>query len=222
MVDTELLLKEATFKIEEFAEAYTRQLQNNLSSILKTEAIPAIKEAYLSEYDTLVGIVESLTPSRISGEDPLSLRAQRPLFVKQLSSQLEGASFDGNEFSVSIKLTGDENETGIPSSPSSLNFYIEGAIGEYAFITPELLKKRRPESKASRGRLGQGFIISKRNYEREKWEQFTGVSFSEVRHPISGFRPYREFEKVPESIDFSIYIKKALEKTNESFKSSTL
>ena len=60
-------------------------------------------------------------------------------------------------------------------------------------------------------------MISRKNYERERWEYFTGIKFEEVQHPISGFPPFKEFRFVPGKIDFGAYVRKALEKTNTEF-----
>lgn len=216
------IIDAATPKIKEFATQYQETFEKNVQKVFLAEALPALKAAYITVYDRLADTVESRYPPRIKGKDKLSLVAQRPLFVSNLDRQLAGASFDGGEFNLSLKLTGAEDADGRPTSPDSLNFYIEGAIGRYAFITPEHLKQRRPTSEASRGRLSEGFIISQRNYVRERWEELTGVSFDEVQHPISGFSPFEDFEEVPGSIDFGVYVRKALEQTDADLNGTTV
>jgi len=191
MVTVEEALPAIRLGLETFASKYSEELQKNINAVFKAEAIPAIKEAYLVVYDRLANIVEGLYPSRIKGKDSLSLQSQRPLFVAQLDRELANASFEGGAFSVSIRLTGDEDADGRPTTPDSLNFYIEGVMGAFAFITPEHLEQRRPTSEASRGRVGRGFMISRKNYFRERWEEITGIPFSEVRHPVSGLAPSR-------------------------------
>lgn len=222
MATTEEILKAARPGIEAFEAKYAESLQKNIAKVFLSEALPALKDAYVETYDRLAAIVEALYPPAIRGKDPLSLVLQRGLFVAQLEKQIAAATFEGGELSISLKLTGETDAEGRPTTPDSLNYYIEGVIGEYAYITPEHLLKRRPTSEASRGRLGQGFIISRRNYERERWKELTGVGFPEVRHPVSGFSPFKDFDKVPESVDFAGFVAKALENTNAEFDGQAL
>jgi len=217
MVVNEDILQVVGPGLESFQRKYVARLQSNVDTVFESEALPALKAAYLETYDRLAETVEGLYPARIKGKDPLSLVSERPLFVAQLDRELAKASFAGGEFSLSIKLTGETDADGAPTTPDSLNFYIEGNIGESAFITPEHLKQRRSTSTASRGRVGKGFLISRRNYSKERWEELTGVPFAEVRHPISGFRPFTDFAKVPASVDFGGFVRKAVEKTNSEF-----
>ena len=215
MVSVEEIVRAAGPQIDRIARDYERRLGSNLETVFRNEALPALRDAYIEVYDELAALVESLYPPRIKGQDGLSLVRQRSLFVSNLNRQIQAADTGGGQLNVSLKLTGESDAEGRATSPDSLNFYIEGVAGEFGFITPDHFKLRRPNSDARLGRIGRGFIISRRNYVRERWEEITRISFNEVRHPISGFRPFRkQFEAVPGKINFGTFVEKALRQTN--------
>ena len=104
----------------------------------------------------------------------------------------------------------------VPKGPSVFDwliFYLEGFVGEYAFITEETYKKFFEKKKVTKkalekfstwGWFGEGFMIERKVYFKQGLNQV--VSFSSIRHPFSGLRPTKLFERALDGIDMkSIY-----------------
>jgi hypothetical protein len=192
MVDVEKVRSEAAIRFAaEFVVQFTAVLQ---------EKGPELETIYMNAYDSLADAEEGQTGQAIRGKDPTSLKKLRPLFLKQIRDELS-SNIIVDEAGVSIRLMeenllgyGDEQgREGPPKSVDVLHFYITGNISEFGFITPEQYKARGRRSSKPLGRVGAGFLIPRKRYEQERWQEVTGLTFSDVRHPISGQSPYKGF-----------------------------
>ncbi len=211
-----LVTKQATAKAKQF----TAELNRQLKVTFKTELVPALKARFLEAYDALANEEQGEYGSAIRGDDPTALLKWRSLFEQQIDKELAGISVSDGEININI---GDlssfgagqthENRHDVPQTVDWLIYYIEGLPGEFAFISAKQAYKKNPlRSPTSLGRFGEGFIIPRELYEEEGWEKATGLKFSEVRHPISGQRPYNRFEKIPNNFDFSRFVQSAVQK----------
>lgn len=210
--------------VEKFSKPFMELLRVNLSEVLRTVALPEIQAEFLKVYDYLADIEEAEAGSAIKGKDPLSLKNLRNVFASQLNRELARAEIENGQLVIKIMDKsllgyGGPTPTGPVQTVDILAFYIEGMVEEHAFITPEQYKRgRKGEVRGNfGGRVGGGFMMTRRNYEREGWDKITGVSFAQVRHPISGQTPFNGFDDVPSKINFNKYINMALAQTTDEF-----
>lgn len=191
------------------------KMKTDIEKVFKKHAGPALKKAMLRAYDELATEEESQYPPFIKGQDPLSLKKVRHLFEDQLDRELDAIRFVGDVLVVEIGnqrdwgIGDEEAAEGAPKTVDFLGFYIEGVVGEWAFITFGMYNEFRGHGLSEYGRLGDGFLISKERYIKEGWEK--EAKFEDVRHPISGHPPYNGFEQAMAKFDFSPYINKALQ-----------
>jgi hypothetical protein len=208
-----------------YGRLYSEALVVALQRVLRNEAREEIKNLYLATYDKLAEMEESEAGSAIKGKDPLSLKNLRGVFERQLDTELATAKVtpSGN---VIINLMNKNllgyagaTPTGPVETVDILAYYLEGVQGEHAFITVEQYKAGRKGGSRGNfgGRVGGGFMMERKNYEKEGWEKITGVPFAAVRHPISNQQPFNEFDTLAAKIDFSKYIKLALQQINQDF-----
>lgn len=201
----------------ESAEKFIRILREEIKTIFKEQAFPELKAEMLRAYDNLASQEEAQFGQESQGEDPLSLKRWRHLFEKQLDEELSKAVITDDEINIRLGtlslLSGGDDRRGDPETVDWLIFYIEGVVGEFGFISTEQYLMRRPNYDTSRlGRFGEGFLISKEDYERERWERVTGIPFSAIKHPISGQRPYKGFERAADKVDFNKFVNIAAER----------
>lgn len=196
--------------------------KKHLESVFRNEVAQDLKKDFLGAYDYLAQEEKSQFPSPIRGEDPSALENWRHLFAQQLDRELADIKFQGDEIIINIgnkELLGfgeTPPKKGEPQSVDWLGLYIEGIIGEFAFITEEQYKARGRRSSKPLGRFGAGFLMPKDRYKQERWEEVTGLKFEDVRHPISGQKPYKRFEQIPQRFDFGKYVNEALQRTVKS------
>lgn len=195
----------------------------NLKAVFKNEAAVEIRNKFIGAYDKLMLQEASQYPSKIKGKDPSALEFFRGLFIAQLDREIANIRVESNNLIIEI---GDKFSWGYgrerplqgePTTPDILSYYIEGVSGTVGFISTKHYELRRDAPSEGLGRFGGGFLISESRYAIEGWERITKIKFSEIKHPISGQRPYREFEKVPGSIDFNKYIQLAVERAFKDF-----
>jgi hypothetical protein len=208
--------------VGKFSEFMVKEFKKALLEVFKAEAATDLKKAFLEQYDLLTEEERNQSGPAVRGKDPSSLERFRPLFEAQLERELQATSIKGDEIVINVGDkeawgSGEDSPEGTPTSPDILSFYVEGIVGEFAFITPEQYESRGRRSSKPLGRFGGGFLISKERYKQELWHKVTGLSFEDVRHQISGQSPFKGFERVPNKIDFGKYIGIALEKTTKRF-----
>lgn len=221
--------QEINDKVIKGTKLFVSTFEREFNRLVKTEMVPAIKKELLAAYDELASLSEAAAP--IAKEDPENLRLWRHLFEAQIDKELATASFRDGEIFISVldkeKLGyGLSDREGDPETVDWLVFYIEGMAGEFAFITRETYEKMRGEKKALNfskyGRLGKGFLMTKERWISERWEVRTKLKFSDVRHQLSGWRPYNGFETALSRIDMETFINKTLEITTKRLDNNDL
>jgi hypothetical protein len=201
--------------IKQLGLALDKKMRSNLKSTIVSELKvnlarggEAFKIALLAQYDKLASEGYG---SKSQNKDPLSLSEFRGLFISQLDNAVKSIKFEGNTITLSV---GDFSEWGLDGNQEAplyfLSYYIEGNIGEWGFLPVEIHNLGHRERDGG-GHHGAGFMISKEDYENERWHSKTGVPFSDIKHPLSGRPPFRGFNQAAESFDWSPYVCKAVE-----------
>lgn len=224
------IIKANAPKIKKVTDELKNKFIANFTAIYRTEGVPLIKKRLMEAYDVLAAIEEGEMGAAIRGKDPTSLISLRSLFEQQITTELgNNISVKGDELLIEfmdkskLGFDGPVDEStsdGPPTTVDVLSFYLRGMIGEFAFITPEQYEARGRRSSKPLGRLGAGFLMSKRRYEQERWAEVTKLPFSDVRHAISGQSPYDGFREAIDAIDFQPIISSVLRKTMASLGSS--
>jgi hypothetical protein len=210
-------------KREKFDSLWYFDFEDNLTRILNTIGAEEIKETFMAAYDKLANIEENEAGSAIKGKDPMSLKNLRGVFERQIQRELASARFEEGGLVIGLMnrdLLGyaGATPTGPVDTVDIMAFYLEGIPDEHAFITIEQYEAGRKGSSRGKhgGRLGAGFMMPRKAYEKEGWEKITGLSFAEVRHPISSQKAYNGFDNLASEIDMDKYIRLALEQTNRA------
>lgn len=186
-------------------------IQHNVSEILKNEAIPFLIDRIMAGYDGLSERADILP------EDPTNPSRWRTQFLTKLHTEL-GQTFIVTGNRISVRLGEKEflgyNESGEidPDDTQPLHwlvFFIEGLIGDWAFITPENYTRitKRPYQ-AGWGRFDDGFMVSKQDYQEQGWDKV--IPFSEVRHPFSGYSPVDIFSEALREFKLRPFVQKAI------------
>lgn len=208
------------FLIKKLEPRILRELLN----IMKSSLIPAIEKNLMRVYDSELSAMEP-------GYDPAKPSVARAAFRDSIRSSLE-QTLEKKSNTVSLStgnvqdLNLDKANKGylysIPKNPGPLSwlvFYLEGFIGEYAFITQEVYKKLADAGQVNKANLdsfsrwgwyGKGFLIPKGAYLDRGFHNT--VPFEAVRHPFSGVKPTKLFERAMDSIDFNALVSKAIKK----------
>ena len=223
MVDLNHVLKLLEPKLGKITESFRENFRKNVLEVFKGPAAAEIKEALLAAYDRLADSEDAQYGPIARNADPLNLKKVRNLFEAQISKELsENVRLEGDELVIEVMNKSDlgigrtKLEKGVLSTVDFLGFYIEGFAGEVAFVPKKIILEHRPFTDSQFGRLGEGFLLPRKAYKAAGFEQTTGVSFEQLRHPISGHPPYRGFDEALSNVDYSKYINQALEETIKS------
>jgi hypothetical protein len=189
-------------------------IHHNIVTVVRTEAFPHLIDLIMDGYDSL--------SDRMSGmpEDPTNPAYWRTEFKAKLDEDLERnlivtdkgliVSLGDKEF---LGYSGDDNWDPKSSQPLKwLVFYLEGLLGDWAFISPELYAQKRGSS-GTPGRFGEGFLISRDEFDKEGWDKI--VSFDSVRHPFSGMSPLNIFTEALNEFKLKPFIVKAIKFSKE-------
>lgn len=207
---------------EKVKRLFLRLFKKHLKSIIKAEAGPALINKVLEQYELeLYGIA--------ADTDPTAPEHWIDEFTELLYADLE-ETIKTTSKGITFGL-GDEEALGYLSRPLSsesqdvlktFSFILEGNIGEYAWITPELYESYRGPGSWDEdwGRFGAGFLMSREEFEKEGWDQV--VSFEAVRFGFSGEQPKDIFFNAYAGFDWSIYIVKAVEQATKELKGRTI
>ena len=156
----------------------------------------------------LIGVVDI--------SDPTAPEHFRGRFESMLyESVKESIVITGNTVKVSI---GDKNEmgyNGVTEDPmSTIVFIIEGILGDYAFLTKDIIQTRF-KSHPYLGRYSGGYLVSKSYFYSKGWNNI--VNWSDVRWGFSNKPPIDIFNI--NTVPVSDIISKTITKTCEEFSS---
>lgn len=206
-------------KLKRIIQSRQELIHNNIVVTVKTEAIPHLIDMIMDGYDRLSDRMNTLP------EDPTNPANWRTEFKAKLDEDLV-RNLTVTDRGLIIRL-GDkdflgytDDEKGDPDDDSPLTwlvYYLEGLMGEWAFISLDVYKEKRKNSKATKlGRFGEGFMISKEQFDKEGWGSF--ISFEEARHPFSGYSPVDIFTEALNEFRFKPFIEKAIKASKEGRK----
>ncbi len=187
-------------------------VRENIKNVLRNEAFPHLITLIMKGYDSLSDRGEK------GPDDPTSPSRWRPEFLAKLHKDLED-TFIATKDIISVKI-GDRDFLGYdpsgvinPDDTQPLHwlvFYIEGLIGDWAFITPDDYNRlTRGNYETKWGRFSQGFMVSKEDYQEQGWDRT--IPFSQVRHPFSGFAPLDIFTEALNEFKIRPFIQKAID-----------
>ena len=188
-------------------------IQANVASVLKKEAVPFLIERIMVGFDNLSERANTLP------EDPTNPGNWRAEFLSKLEEDLE-RNFVVAGGRITIRL-GDKDFLGYDPSGESdssdteplhwMVFFIEGLIGDWAFVSPENYARLNKGSKYQPGwgRFNRGFMVSREVYEEQGWARI--IPFSELRHPFSGFSPLDIFAEALREFKLRPFIQKAID-----------
>jgi len=219
------IIKSLAPHVKTVTDQILKAFQVNFIQVYVTDLMPQLKAAVMRAYDNLVAIEDAEMPSRIKGKDPTALGNARSYFESVIVEELGAPASNGGSLTIGFmnrqKMGFDSDD---PTHPlNSFKYYINGVTGEFAFITPEHYVTRRGRAhKGPLGDLGAGFLMSSTSYKEERWEEETGVAFSEVRHSISGQRPYTGFEEELNKFDYTGFFTKVVGMTTKSIDGTAL
>lgn len=192
-------------------EKKQKLIRENIVTVIRTEAIPHLIDLIMDGYDELSDRADQLP------EDPTNPSNWRTEFRNKLERDFEqNLIISDNRIIVRL---GDKEFMGYDGSGRApegdeplvwLVYYIEGLAGDWGFITPALYEEFRGRGSYERdwGRFGQGFLISRQQFEEEGWSNI--VSFDAIRHPFSGFSPVDIFTEALRGFTFRRFVEKAL------------
>ena len=196
---------------EKVKRLFLRLFKKHLKKVIKDEAGPALINKVLEQYELeLYGIAAE--------SDPTAPEHWVDEFTELLYADLE-ETIKTTSKGITFGL-GDKEALGYLGRPLStesqdvlktFSFILEGNIGEYAWITPEIYESRRGAGSWDEewGRFGAGFLMSQEEFEKEGWDQV--VSFEAVRFGFSGEQPKDIFINAYASFDLEPYVVKAAE-----------
>ena len=195
-----------------FIESTELLIRQNIKSVLRNQAIPHLIDLIMIGYDSLSDIANT------GPDDPTNPANWREEFYLKLQKDLED-TFIVTGDNIRVKL-GDKaflgyNESGgiSPDDVEPLHwlvFYLEGLIGDWAFITPETYTRVTHGGiyKPGWGRFEEGFMINREDYEEQGWGRV--VPFAQVRHPFSGFAPLDIFSVALDGFKIRHFVGKAI------------
>jgi len=200
-------------KLKSVLQKKQNLIQKNIVGVLKKEAVPFLIERIMVGFDSLAERADMLP------EDPTNPGNWRAEFLNKLEEDL-ARNFVVAGGRITIRL-GDKDFLGYdPSGEVDSNdteplhwmvFYIEGLIGDLAFVSPENYTRlnRGSKYKPGWGRFDQGFMVSRQDYEEQGWDRV--LPFSQLRHPFSGFSPLDIFAEALREFKLRPFIQKAID-----------
>jgi hypothetical protein len=202
-----------TSKLKRILEKKQKLVLDNIATVLQKDALPYLIERIMVGFDSIAERADMLP------EDPTNPSNWRGEFLNKLEEDVSQNFFvEGNKIVIRI---GDKDFLGYDSSGSIASddteplhwmvFFLEGLIGDWAFISPETYTKitKGGQYRPTWGRFGDGFMISSEEYAERGWDRI--VPFSQVRHPFSGFSPLDIFAEALQEFHLRPFIQKAID-----------
>ena len=204
-------IKVDSSKLKKILKSKQDLISSNIQIVVTTQAIPHLIDLVMKGYDSLSQRMNTLP------EDPTNPSHWRQEFKASLQRDLEQNLLITSKGLI-VRLGNKEflgyasGNTNDPNDSNPLTwmvFYIEGLVGEWAFISPEVYEKHanKPPD-PSWGRFADGFMISKAQFDADGWSK--AVSFEEVRHPFSGFSPLDIFTEALNEFQMKPFIARAI------------
>jgi hypothetical protein len=200
-------------KLKQVLEKKQKLIQSNVVAILKKDAVPFLIERIMVGFDGLADRAE------MQPEDPTNPANWRAEFLAKLEEDLERTFVvAGNKITVQL---GDRAFLGYdpsgnidPNDTEPLHwmvFFIEGLVGDWAFISPDTYQRLNPGGRYQPGwgRFERGFMVSRQEYEEQGWNR--QIPFSQLRHPFSGFNPVDIFAEALREFRLRPFIQKAID-----------
>ena len=181
-------------------------LIKNITRAIGTTIGPEIIKRIMEKFD--VGLI-----GKVSTKDPSAPEHFQDEFFSALNEDLASSILvtpEGITFFLgdTKKLGYDGN---IETPLQTMVFILEGVLGEYAFISPDIYKSFKSGSDVKFGRWGGGFLITKEAFFKEHWDR--RVSWSKAKWGFSNTGPIDVFSMddsfVSEMID--VIIKSTIE-----------
>lgn len=208
-----------TSKLKKIIKDRQDLIRHNIITVVRSEAMPHLIDRIMAGYDRLSDRMSS------NPEDPTNPANWRTEFKNKLLDDLE-RNLIVSDKGLIIRL-GDkkflgytDDEEGDSSSTQPLTwlvYYLEGLMGEWAFISNATYKEMRGRAPTMPlGRFGEGFMISRSQFDAEGWNAVT--SFDEARHPFSGYSPLDIFTEALNEFRMKPFIERALKAAKEGRK----
>lgn len=205
-----------TSKLKKIIKDKQDLIKHNITVVVRTEAVPHLIDRIMAGYDRLSDRMSS-TP-----DDPTNPALWRTDFRNKLLQDLE-QNLIVTDRGLIIRL-GDkkflgytDDEKGDPDSTEGLTwlvYYIEGLMGDWAFISNATYKDMRGRASIKPlGRFGEGFMLSRSQFDEEGWSKVT--SFEQERHPFSGFSPLDIFTEALNEFRIKPFIERAIKAAKE-------
>ena len=175
------------------------KVERQLSKEVSEKLGPAVVNEIMASYDSLLVGAEGAIGSK-DPKAPSNLRSTFKSYIEAQASQAVEVTSKGIAFRL-INL----RDLGFPEGPDKTSrdklklvfFYIEGMIGDLAFVSKDVYAKFNPRRRdSSLGRFGEGFLIPGAAYRKQRASiiesQKTNPSiqvppaFETVKHPLSG------------------------------------
>ena len=190
-----------------------RLLIKNLVTDVRTKIGPMLIERVMDKFQ--VGLM-----GKVIQKDPSAPEHFKDEFISMLNESFESSVVvtpEGINFSL-----GDRGRLGydgsIDSPLQTMVFIMEGILGEYAFISPDVYSLVKSGKNVKFGRWSGGFLITKEAFFKEHWDR--RVSWGKARWGFSNTGPINVFlidqSFISEIIDSSI--KKTIEEFSASLR----
>lgn len=212
MADLKIKAKIDAGNLTRIVTRLEKLINKNIEVAVRSQAIPHLIDLIMKGYD------EISRRADMGPEDPTNPSLWRQEFLERLQTDLEQTfRVANNIITVNLgerKFLGytpvEETDPDDDSPLVWLVYYIEGLAGDWAFISPADYERFRGAGKYNPkwGRFGQGFMISKEEYEAEGWQRI--IPFDQVRHPFSGFAPIDIFTEAVREFTLKPFIDKAI------------
>ncbi len=222
---TAKISKQQLAAVERIVAAKIKLVEDNLETVMKTEAIPHLIDLVMDNYDKLSARMDTLPDQH---EDPTNPANWRDVFKAKLEEDATNTFiFDRSSGIIKVNL-GEKSFLGYGGEPDTSSstplvwmvYYIEGLAGSWGWITKELWQQVFPDGDwdPNWGRFqdSPGFMLSagdffartKRDGSPSLWRQ--KITWSEIRHPFSAFSPLDIFEEALNEFNIRPFTSKAV------------
>ena len=184
-------------------------LIKNLITAVQTEIAPALIQRVMDQFQ--VGLI-----GKVDQKDPSAPEHFKGDFLEILTEHAS-SSFVSTQDGICFSLCGTSKlgyDGSISAPVQTMVFLLEGILGEYAFISPDIYKMYKKKS-GNLGRWSGGFLITKDSFFEGSWDKV--VSWGTARWGFSNTGPINIFE-IDDSI-VSETINKTIKKTIKEFAS---